>query len=85
MSKMREAMKLHLTDPQWEMDETSAISFSAGYQAAIVAIREGGQVGYCAVIPIPNGTYRYSLMEEKPSAIGVAWSFPIYKLPEGLL
>lgn len=38
----------------------------------------------CAVIHGPNGTYRYSLMEEKPSAIGVAWSFPIYKLQDDL-
>jgi hypothetical protein len=56
----------------------------AGYQAAIAAVKEGGPVGYCAVIPVPNGTYRYALTEEKPSAIGVAWSFPIYKLPEAL-
>ncbi len=42
MIKMQEALKEHLTDPQWEVDETSAVSFSAGYQAAIADVKAGG-------------------------------------------
>lgn len=42
MTKMLEALEKHLTDPQWEVEETSAVSFSAGYQSAIADVKAGG-------------------------------------------
>ncbi len=72
MNKMRESLKKHLTDPQWEIEETSAVSFSAGYQAAIADVKAGGPEAWQS----PNSHYLLEYFKAFPD-----WT-PLYKLPE---
>lgn len=81
MNKMREALNKHLTDPQWEIEETSAVSFSAGYKAAIADVKAGGPETWQTQKHV-HTSYVYD-KQSADCAERHEWKVtPLYKLPE---